>query len=142
MAGDVVLRPDDALHGAQRDSATGIRRETSTGRAPRAHRWSPRIPPGTEELRWSTGRMFLLFGTRATPSVAFVVAFLCGHCGTLADQSIVRWKQKVTVFFIPLFSFGTQWSIACSNCGMETPLSKDQAEHSLEWASTHGYAVA
>jgi hypothetical protein len=113
------------------------------GDARACHTWEKGLSlPDADGLWWSTGSMFLLFGTRAIPSVAFVVAFMCGHCGTLADQSVVRWQQKVTVFFIPLFSFGTQWSIACSNCGAETPLSKEQAEHSLQWASTHGHAVA
>lgn len=86
--------------------------------------------------------MFLLFGTRAFASVAFVVTFACGHCGTLASQDVVRQQQKVTLFFIPLFSISTSWFIECSNCGMETGLTTQQAEHSLEWAATHEHAAA
>jgi len=86
--------------------------------------------------------MFLLFGTRASASVAFVVAFVCGHCGVLANQHIVREDNKFTLFFIPLFSVGTSWFVECSNCGAATPLTREQANHSLEWASAHGHAVA
>lgn len=86
--------------------------------------------------------MFLLFGTRATATIAFVVSFVCGHCGVLASQQIVREENKFTLFFIPLFSVGTSWFVECSNCGIATPLTREQADHSLQWANSHGHAVA
>jgi uncharacterized Zn finger protein len=85
--------------------------------------------------------MFLLFGMRPIDTLLFVVTFVCGHCGTSASQQIVRTQQKVTLFFIPLFSLGTSWSVQCSHCGMVTGLSRQQAEHSMDWASSHGIAV-
>ncbi|PYY39648.1 MULTISPECIES: zinc-ribbon domain-containing protein [unclassified Curtobacterium] len=86
--------------------------------------------------------MFLLFGTRAVAALLFVVTFVCGHCGVAAPQQIVRERQKVTLFFIPLFSLGTSYLIECSNCGMVTGLSRQQAEHSMQWADAHGIAVS
>jgi len=86
--------------------------------------------------------MFLLFGMRPVAAVVFMVTFVCGHCGTAANQRIVREQQKVTLFFIPLFSLGTSWFVECDHCGMSTPLTAEQARHSLDWASSHGLAVA
>ena len=86
--------------------------------------------------------MFLLFGMRPVDTLLFVVTFVCGHCGTSASQQIVRTQQKVTLFFIPLFSLGTSWTVQCSHCGMVTGLTRQQAEHSMDWASSHGIAVS
>lgn len=86
--------------------------------------------------------MFLLFGTRAVASLLFVVTFVCGHCGVAAPQQIVRERQRVTLFFFPLFSLGTSHLIECTHCGMVTGLSRQQAEHSVQWADAHGIPVA
>ena len=85
--------------------------------------------------------MFLLFGTRPVDVLLFVVRFVCGHCGVAADQQIVRTQQKVTLFFIPLFSLGTSWTVRCTHCGMVTGLTRRQAEHSVDWAASHGIPV-
>ena len=86
--------------------------------------------------------MFLLFGMRPIDTLLFVVTFVCGHCGTRAEQQIVRTQQKVTLFFIPLFSIGTSWFVECEHCGMTTGLTREQAEHSMQWAAENGRAVA
>jgi hypothetical protein len=86
--------------------------------------------------------MFLLLGMRPVATVAFLVTFVCGHCGTRAAQRIIREQQKLTLFFIPLFSFGTSWFVECDHCGTATGLTREQAQHSLRWAESHGYAVA
>jgi transcription elongation factor Elf1 len=86
--------------------------------------------------------MFLLLGMRPVDTLLFIVTFVCGHCGTRADQQIVRTQQKVTLFFIPLFSLGTSWNVQCSHCGMVTRLTRQQAEHSMDWAASHGIPVS
>jgi uncharacterized Zn finger protein len=86
--------------------------------------------------------MLLLFGMRPVATVMFVVMFVCGHCGHRANQRVVRQQQKVTLFFIPLFSIGTSWFVECEHCGIATGLTREQANHSLEWAASHGHAVA
>jgi uncharacterized Zn finger protein len=85
--------------------------------------------------------MFLLFGMRPIDTLLFVVTFVCGHCGTRADQQIVRTQQKVTLFFIPLISLGTSWNVQCTHCGMVTGLTRQQAEHSMSWAASQGIPV-
>lgn len=86
--------------------------------------------------------MFLLFGTRLVAAVVFAVTFVCGHCGVAATQRVLREQNKVTLFFVPLFSLGTSWAVECSNCGIATPLTREQAEHSMQWAATHRHATA
>ena len=86
--------------------------------------------------------MFLLIGVRPVSVVAFLVTFVCGHCGTRATQRVIREQQKLTLFFIPLFSFGTSWFVECDHCGTATDLTRDQAEHSLRWAQSQGIPVA
>jgi uncharacterized Zn finger protein len=86
--------------------------------------------------------MFLLFGTRPVLTVLFVVMSTCGQCGHQANQRVVREQQKVTLFFIPLFSMGTSWYVECEHCGIATRLTREQAEHSMQWAESHGRAVS
>jgi hypothetical protein len=86
--------------------------------------------------------VFLLLGLRPVASVLLVVTFVCGHCGTAARQRIVREQQKITLFFVPLLSIRTRWSVECDHCGRSTELSKQQAEHALQWSASHDRAVA
>jgi len=86
--------------------------------------------------------VFLLLGMRDVASLLLTVTFVCGHCGVRAPQQVVRQQRKVTVFFIPLFSAGTSWFVDCSSCGRSTPLTKQQAEHALDWAASHEHAAA
>ncbi|TFC46174.1 zinc-ribbon domain-containing protein [Cryobacterium sp. TMT1-21] len=83
--------------------------------------------------------MFLLFGTRAHPALMNSVSFVCGYCGTLAEQQVVRNSLRLTLFFIPLFPLSTTYSNTCTHCGGTTKLTAAQARHShsLEWARTH-----
>jgi uncharacterized Zn finger protein len=86
--------------------------------------------------------VLLLIGMRPVAALAFMVTFVCGHCGTRATQRVIKEQQKLTLFFIPLLSLGTSWFVECDHCGIATGLSRQQAEHSLDWARSHGYAVA
>ncbi len=85
--------------------------------------------------------MFLLLGTRPVLTLLFAVVFVCGQCGTRAEQRILRQQQKLTLFFVPLFSFGTSWAVECAHCGIATGLTKQQAEHAAAWAGAHEHAV-
>ncbi|HWS49880.1 MAG TPA: zinc-ribbon domain-containing protein [Microbacterium sp.] len=80
--------------------------------------------------------MFLLFGTRPYESQLHAVTFVCPHCGVNAGQSVRKVSNRFTLFFVlPLFSLGTQYFVECSNCRTVTPLTRQQAEHSLQWAA-------
>ncbi|HEV7949163.1 MAG TPA: zinc-ribbon domain-containing protein [Glaciihabitans sp.] len=79
--------------------------------------------------------MFLLFGTRRRDSIINVVAFTCHFCGVHAQQQVVKLRSQFTLFFLPLFSYSTSYLNQCTNCGGQTPLTADQAQHSLAWAA-------
>lgn len=83
--------------------------------------------------------MFLLIiGSRPILTVLSVVTFTCPHCGHQARQRIVRQQQKLTLFFIPLFSLSTSWFVECEHCGTATALTREQAEHSQRWIASQG----
>lgn len=86
--------------------------------------------------------MFLLIGMRPVLTVLFAVTFVCGHCGTAARQRIVREQRKVTLFFIPLLTIGTSWFVECHHCARQTELTRDQAEHGVQWSAAHDRAAA
>lgn len=86
--------------------------------------------------------MFLVFGSRPRMSVINVVRFICGVCGVDAQQQVVQTGQSVTLFFIPVFTFSRRYHVECGNCGAVTGLTKEQAQHSLEWAARRGGAGA
>jgi hypothetical protein len=81
---------------------------------------------------------FLLFGTRPKVSQLVVVRFICSYCGIDAPQHVNRRSTQFTLFFVPLFSFGKNFFVRCTNCGGTTGLTEQQAQHSLEWAAQRG----
>lgn len=85
--------------------------------------------------------MFLLLGTRPVLTLLFTAVFACGQCGTRAEQRIVRQQQRLTLFFVPLFSFSTSWFVECAHCGIATALSRQQAEHGAAWAGAREHAL-
>lgn len=82
--------------------------------------------------------MFLIIGSRPVLTVLSVVTFVCPHCRHEARQRVMRQQQKLTLFFIPLLSLGSSWFVECEHCGTATELTRQQAEHSQQWAATHG----
>lgn len=78
--------------------------------------------------------MFLLFGTSLRDRVLTVVQFVCTACGVAAPQQVIERATRFSLFFIPLFTVGRRHSVVCTNCGTSTPLTREQAEHGLEWA--------
>lgn len=79
--------------------------------------------------------MFLLFGARSHHDVINVVSFVCGFCGTLAEQHVVKRSTKLTLFFVPLFSVAKSYTNECTHCGGTTRLTAAQARHSMDWAT-------
>ncbi|MBG6056011.1 putative Zn finger protein [Salinibacterium sp. CAN_S4] len=80
--------------------------------------------------------MLLIFGTRAYNSVVVIVFFACSHCGVEARQHVMKTRNRVTLFFVPLFSLSTSFFVWCENCGASTALTSQQAAHSVEWAAS------
>lgn len=81
--------------------------------------------------------MLLIFGTRAYESLIVLVSFVCPHCGVDARQRVAKSANKFTLFFIPLFAASTRHFVECQNCGVATTLTKEQANHSVEWAAVN-----
>jgi len=82
--------------------------------------------------------MFLLFGTSTRQALLTVVDFACRACGRSVDQQVVRRATKLSLFFVPLVTVSKRYQVQCTNCGAVTPLSRQQAEHSQEWAARQG----
>ena len=79
------------------------------------------------------GSMLLIFGSRLYQTVINVVIFVCGYCDVRAPQNVIKNANRFTLFFIPLFSFSTSYVNRCSNCGGETELTAQQAQHSMAY---------
>ena len=82
--------------------------------------------------------MFLLFGTSVRQALLTVVVFACRFCGRTVDQQVARRSTRFTLFFVPLFTVSKRYSVQCTNCGGVTDLTREQAEHSQEWAARQG----
>jgi predicted RNA-binding Zn-ribbon protein involved in translation (DUF1610 family) len=80
--------------------------------------------------------MLLIFGTRAYETLIVLVSFVCPHCGVHAQQSVTKVANKLTFFFIPLFTVSTKHFVQCHNCGVATAVTAEQAAHSVEWAAS------
>lgn len=74
---------------------------------------------------------FLLFSTRPTVTPVLTTHYACPFCGRDAPQRVYRRQTQFTVFFIPLFRFGSRHFVECSNCSGTTELSPQQVEHAI-----------
>ena len=79
--------------------------------------------------------MLLIFGTRAYETLIVLVMMVCPHCHVEAQQRVVKLVNRFTLFFIPLFPVSTKYFVECSNCGIATALTKEQADHSVQWVA-------
>lgn len=80
--------------------------------------------------------MLLIFGNRITETIINMVTFVCGYCHVQSPQNVIKRSNRLTLFFVPLFSVSTKYLNRCTNCGGQTPLTAEQARHSLTWAET------
>ncbi|BDI22613.1 zinc-ribbon domain-containing protein [Herbiconiux sp. L3-i23] len=78
---------------------------------------------------------FLLMGTRPELTEINRVSVTCPYCDKHVAQHVMRQRSRFTVFFVPLFSFGSRFFVQCSNCGGTTALTEQQAQNSLTWAA-------
>lgn len=78
--------------------------------------------------------MLLIFGTRSVEDVLRVVVFACRFCGARDEQRVLRSRNKISLFFVPLFTVSTRYLLECSNCGTVSPIEKDEAEGTVRWA--------
>ncbi|MDO8337220.1 MAG: zinc-ribbon domain-containing protein [Microcella sp.] len=78
--------------------------------------------------------MLFIFGSTHRDRVLADVHFVCEHCGVAAPQQIIETATKLSLFFVPLVTLGRKHAVVCANCGAATVLTRDQAEHGLQWA--------
>ncbi|MBF4632832.1 zinc-ribbon domain-containing protein [Agreia pratensis] len=76
----------------------------------------------------------IIFGTRGWATVLAMFTYLCANCQRPAAQRIVKRQRWFTLFFIPTFPFHISRYQQCVNCGVETPLTKEQAESAVSFA--------
>jgi hypothetical protein len=80
--------------------------------------------------------MLLIFGSRVYETLVVLVSFVCPHCGVDAQQRVIKLANRFTFFFVPLFAVSTKYVVECGNCAVTTALTRQQAEHSVEWAAS------
>ncbi|MBP1303060.1 zinc-ribbon domain-containing protein [Curtobacterium sp. 1310] len=78
--------------------------------------------------------MFLIFGTRGSDTLLTVVRFVCGGCGVLAAQRVVRRTTKLSLFFVPLVPLSRSHRNECTNCGAVTRITAEQADRAMTWS--------
>lgn len=62
--------------------------------------------------------MLFIFGS--TPKITEVGRrqATCPTCGEFAMQRMIKQQQRVSVFFIPVFSFRAKYLVTCAACGV------------------------
>ena len=79
--------------------------------------------------------MILLFGVRTSVAVRATVVFVCNFCGFSAPQRVVERRNRLTLFWIPLFTVSRSIVNVCEACGREVPLTREQADRAESWAA-------
>lgn len=72
--------------------------------------------------------MLLIWGTRGYVYQLLMTMLVCNNCHNPAAHSLRKFTTKFTFFFIPLFPISNRYQLQCTFCGMESRLSKEQAE--------------
>jgi predicted RNA-binding Zn-ribbon protein involved in translation (DUF1610 family) len=80
--------------------------------------------------------VILLFGTRMSVAVLATVWFVCHFCGEHAAQRVIERRNRLTLFWIPLFTVSRSYANVCTNCGREVDLTIQQVANAERWAAT------
>lgn len=78
--------------------------------------------------------VILIVSTKLVEDLLRTVVFLCGYCGISAQQRVMRSRNRLSVFFVPLFTVSTRYVVECTNCGGTTAISREEADGSVAWA--------
>lgn len=84
--------------------------------------------------------MILLFGTRMSTALRATVEFVCHFCGFAAPQRVIERRNRLTLFWLPLFTVSHTFVNECSACGRQVELTEEQVERAeawAEWQATH-----
>jgi zinc-ribbon family len=80
--------------------------------------------------------MFIFWGSRWREQPLGQLKYQCGKCArTVYHTASVR-KTKFTFFFIPLFTFRTDYLIICNVCGLRSKAVHQLLEQLRQWHET------
>jgi hypothetical protein len=72
--------------------------------------------------------MLILIGFRTAYRTLASRSGTCQHCHQYAPQHVEERANKLTLFFIPLFTTSRRYGLTCSNCGTTTELTRHQKD--------------
>ncbi|OYN95811.1 zinc-ribbon domain-containing protein [Enemella evansiae] len=79
--------------------------------------------------------MLILFGTKGFAEIVATLMYSCRRCGN-QPLTLVKHGSKFTLFFIPLFTVSTRWSLVCNFCREEYQISAEEAQHHRQVAAS------
>lgn len=71
--------------------------------------------------------MFLLFGMNSLDRRSISGPVRCRFCGREALQEVVEHGTRLSVFFVPVWTFGRSRRITCAACGLQSSISRREA---------------
>ena len=78
----------------------------------------------------------LIFGFGVKEILMATLTFVCETCGNNALHQLVKRVRRLSLFFIPVFSFGARYVDICSACGRTIDVDRGQAEAAAQQAGT------
>ncbi len=70
--------------------------------------------------------MFFIIGFKTVIRSLFARPATCTYCGAYAPQHVEERANRLTLFFIPVFTASRRYMFTCSNCGRSTGISRSQ----------------
>jgi len=71
---------------------------------------------------------FLLIGVRDVERLVAIVGSRCPNCGVDAPQRYSELGTRITLFLLPLLTYGRRTVRECSNCGWTTRVGAAEVE--------------
>lgn len=71
--------------------------------------------------------MLVIFGLSRKEWPLGLVPLACGRCGHPGPQSLVRRRNRFTLFFVPVLPLPSRVEARCPNCGIERRVDADEA---------------
>ena len=71
--------------------------------------------------------MFLLFGLNSADRRSIIGPVGCRFCGREALQEVTEHGTRLSVFFVPVWTFGRSRLVTCAACGTQSPVSRREA---------------
>jgi hypothetical protein len=71
--------------------------------------------------------VFVLFGLNSVDRRSIVGPVACRFCGRETLQEITEHGTRLTVFFLPVWTFGRTRRVTCAACGRQSDVSRREA---------------